>query len=92
MSNIKVIHFDSGNIDGVSLMQRLNSLCASLYRFDNNSVVVKYLGGAKDLYEALGDFIQGKNIFIIDVYTDNDSYWGFMNRELWSWLKENRDE
>ena len=29
------------------------------------------------------------NVFIVDLETNADSYWGFMNKDLWTWLNDN---
>ena len=91
MSNIKIIYFDPENIDSSSLLQRLNTLCSSVYRVNNDILMVNYSELPKVLYDGLGSLIQGKNIFIIEVNTELNAYWGYMDKELWDWINNNRN-
>lgn len=92
MNNIKIIYFDFEDIDSTSLTQQLKSLCMSVYRVSNNIFMVNYTDTPKTLYSSLGNMIQGKNIFIIEVNSSMDAYWGFMGKELWDWLNNNREK
>ena len=91
MSNIKFIYFDSENIDSSSLIQRLNQLCVSTFRVKHDIVLVNYNGVSQSLYSNLGEFIQSKNILIMEVNPSTGAYWGYMDKSLWEWLSSNNN-
>ena len=91
MSNIKIICFDSENIDSSSLIQRLNQLCVSTFRVRQDIVLANYNGLSKSLYSNLGELIQSKNILIMEVNPAAGAYWGYMDKSLWDWLNSNRE-
>ena len=53
--------------------------------------MVYYPDSSKVLYDSLGSLIQGKNIFIIEVNTESNAFWGYMDKGLWDWINNNRN-
>ena len=92
MSNIKIVYFDSESTDSSSLIQRLTQLCADTYRVGQGVVLVKFNDTPQSLYSDLGVLTQSKNILIMEVDPSAGSYWGYMDKSLWDWLKSNRDQ
>lgn len=92
MSSIKIIYFDSENIDCSSLTQRLNQLCVSFFRVGQDILLVNYYNTSQSLYSNLGELIQSKSILIMEVDPSSGAYWGYMDKSLWDWLNSNRDK
>lgn len=90
MTNIKMIYFDSVAIDSVTFESRLSKLCISLYVIKEGIVIVNYNGSSKDLFDQLFPDSATNNVLIVDLDGSSGSYWGFMNKELWTWLSNNR--
>ena len=89
MTNIKMIYFDSVAIDSVTFESRLSKLCISLYVIKEGIVIVNYNGSSKELFCQRFPNSATNNIFIVDLDAASGSYWGFMNKELWTWLSNN---
>ena len=85
MTNIKMIYFDSVAIDSVTFESRLSKLCISLYVIKEGIVIVNYNGSSKELFYQLFPNSATNNILIVDIDAASGSYWGFMNKELWTW-------
>ena len=89
MSNIKIIYYDSDNISVVSFEKLLTNTIESLYKIQPGLCLVNYQGSAKELYDIIQEFASGYNLLVMDISIDNNGYWGYMNRNLWEWLKNN---
>lgn len=89
MTNIKMIYFDSVAIDSVTFEGRLKNICDSLYVINEGLLIVNFNGESKTLFDQLFTDEQTNNVFIADLETHDDSYWGYMNKDLWTWLNEN---
>ena len=50
---------------------------------------MNFRGSARELYNSLGDMIKDKSILILDLNSEEKSYYGFMNKDLWAWLEIN---
>ena len=92
MNNVKIIYF---NTDTISNKDIENALLKSEHHLSHvqikpGLVLLNYQGTAKDLYEEFGCVVQDQNIFIHDLNDGHDAYWGYMNKNIWDWLKENR--
>lgn len=88
MSNIKIIYFDSVGIDAQTLENKLRSECKSIYIIKDGLAIINYDGTAQKLFDTIFAPDNRYNVFIHDLDTSENSYWGFMNRDLWKWLKE----
>mgnify|MGYP003469337656 CR=1 FL=1 len=90
MNNIKILYFDSISIDPQPLQTRLKNVCKSIYVVKDGLVIVNYEGTAQQLFDTLFSSDNRHNVFIHDLETSPDSYWGFMNRDLWQWIKQQK--
>lgn len=93
MNNVKIIYFNIDTIDCNALERKIKSFTSyrSHYTIKPGLLLINYNGTAKDLYEEFGDLITEKNIFIHDLDSGNDAFWGYMNKKIWDWVKENRN-
>ena len=89
MTDIKIIYFDSVSFDTVTFENRLRSICQSIYIIKNGLVVAHYHGSAHDLFNQLVPNDNRYNVLVADLDTTANSYWGFMNKDLWDWMKGN---
>lgn len=88
MNIIKILYFDSIGIDAQSFETRLKNECKSIYVVKDGLVLLNYDGTAKELFDSLFSSDNRYNVLIHDLDTSTDSYWGYMNIELWEWLKK----
>ena len=84
-----MIYFDSVALDTVTFENRLRNVCQSIYIIRDGLILVNYNGSAHDLFNQLVPDDNQYNIFVADIDTSHNSYWGFMNRDLWDWMKNN---
>lgn len=84
MSHIKYIDYDCSEVDNVLFDRRVESLSSSFYRIDKRSLMVNYIGTAKDLYNNLEDLVKEKYILIIDV--SYPQFYGYHKSALWEWI------
>ena len=91
MTNIKMIFFDSLAIDSDLFESRLRKVSISLYVIKDGLLLVNFNGDSKTLFNQLFLNQPTNKVFIVDLCTDTDSYWGFMNKDLWQWLNDNRN-
>lgn len=89
MTNIKMVFFDYIGIDSVIFEKRLRNVCQSIYVIKEGLVLVNYDGRAHELFDFLVPTDNRNNVLITDLDVSDDSYWGFMNKDLWTWLSEN---
>ncbi len=90
MKNIKIIYFDSVALDSATLESQLSHLCLSLYVIKDGLLLVNFNGSSKDLFSQLFPNENVNNVLIADLDATIGSYWGFMNKSLWTWLNDNR--
>lgn len=90
MKKIKIIYFDSVGIDSITFEGRLRSLCLSIYIIKDGLILASYNGSSKDLFDQLFPSESLGNVLIIDLDVSSNSYWGFMSKDLWTWLNENK--
>lgn len=77
-----MIYFDSVAIAQVLFESRLRTICASLYVIKDGLLLVNFNGVSKILFDQL---FPNQPIFsIVDLETNADSYWEFMNKDLWT--------
>lgn len=88
MGSIKHIWYDSSVINTEELEQKLQSLQIPFARISKNNLLVQANIDATNLYNQLGAIIDKKSIFIGGF--DSSDYWGYMNGDLWSWIKERK--
>lgn len=89
MKRNKLVYFDSKSIDTQVLESKLKEIRCEYYIVTEDLMLVVFDGTPKDLYETLLDIVDRYNIFIIDIVDSLDSYWGYMSKNLWEWLKSN---
>lgn len=85
MNNIKLIFVENTD-NSTEIRNKLQSLSNSVYTITSELYMIEYLGTPKELYDRLSETISGKNVFIQDVDTNGETYWGYMNKELWEWI------
>lgn len=92
MNNVKIIYFNTDTINNKDLEDVLvnDEHHRSHIQIKPGLLLVNYQGTAKDLFDAFGPIIQDQNIFIHDLNDGNDAFWGYMNKNIWDWVKENR--
>ena len=93
MNNVKIIYYNIDTINTKDLEQALTSD----KRYNSHTVIkpglllVNFSGTAQDLFSVFGDNIQDQNIFIHDLDSGNNAFWGYMNKQIWDWVKANRN-
>lgn len=92
MNNIKVIFYNVETVDSNAFESALisNNNYISHIVLKPGFYFVNFQGSAKDLFDALGVVIQEKSIIIHDLDSDNNAFWGYWNRNVWDWLRNNR--
>lgn len=86
MERIKHIWYDSSVINTEELEQKLQSLQIPFVRLSKNNLLVQAHITSTSLYNQLGTIIDKKNIFIGGF--DSSDYWGYMNGDIWTWIRE----
>ncbi len=86
MERIKHIWYDSSVINNSELERRLQSLKIPFTNVSKNNLLVQTDLSAHSLYDQLGEIIDTKSILIGGF--DSSDYWGYMNGDLWTWIKE----
>ena len=84
-----MINIYADNFDNILLHKKLNQICESVYKVSSFSYLVTYEGTPKELYDNLSDILNGRNVFVCEVYNQYARYWGYMDKSLWAWLAEN---
>ena len=90
MNNIKILYYDSIGIDSTSFLVRLRNICNSVFVIKDGLVFVNFSGSAHLLFDSLVTSENRYNVLVHDLDTSDNTYWGFMNRDLWTWLQNNR--
>lgn len=85
MKSIKYIWYDGSVISSGELEQKLQSLQIPFFRISKNNLLVKTTITSSSLYNELGSIIDNKSIFIGGF--DSNDYWGYMDGDLWNWIK-----
>lgn len=93
MNNVKILYYNCETVETASIEQVLtnNIHYRSHILIKKGLMLVNFQGSARELYQVLGDLIQDKSVFIHDLDSDANAYWGFLNRNVWEWLSENRN-
>ncbi len=85
MSFLKLIYFDT------SLNDMLDVICHSYsthYPISNNLILVYTRETTKEIYEKFENISNQKHFFVIELDNRSGAYWGFMDENLWDWLRE----
>ena len=92
MNTVKMIFYNEETIDSNAFDSALssNNNYVSHIEINPGFYFVNFRGSAKDLFDALGTVVQDKSIIIHDLDADNDAFWGYWNKMVWDWLRENR--
>jgi hypothetical protein len=92
MNNIKIVYFNTETINKVALETILYSHanCISHYEIKQGLFLINFNGTARALYEIIENVVNENSILIHDLDCDESAYWGFMNKNVWEWLKNNR--
>lgn len=93
MSNIKIIYYNSGAIDVSHFENKVKSLCKSICNVKSGLLLVNYNGSAKELFDKINIEDNQIEILVVDVESQADPlpYWGYMNRSIWDWFSQNRE-
>jgi len=93
MKNIKILYYNVETIDMNTFETSLFSQqkCVNHFIIKPGLLLINYAGTARDLYESVECVVHEKNIFIHDLDVEADAFWGFMNKDVWEWLKNNRN-
>jgi hypothetical protein len=91
MANIKLIYFDSVGINSDTFQAKLQNVCQSIFVIRDGLILVNFTGTSKDLYD-LAITNNEKNVFICNIETSPYSYWGYMSKDLWDWIKKNNEK
>ena len=92
MSNLKIVYFNTETINKTNLE---TSICSNInyvshFEIKPGLFLVYFKGTAKELYDSVSAIVNENSIFIHDLDCSDGGYWGFMSKNLWEWLKENR--
>lgn len=92
MNNVKIIYFKPETIDSIALNSSIcsNSNYISHIDIRPGLLLVNFSGTARELHSSLEPIIGQSRIFIHDLDSGNDAFWGIMPREFWDWVKQNR--
>lgn len=90
MTNLKIVYFDSVGIDPVAFEGRLRNICKSIYIIKEGLLLVDYDGSSKKMFGELFPNDALGNVFIADLDTALNSYWGFMPKDIWTWLNDKK--
>lgn len=85
---IKYISFDNSVVDAAVLEENLRLVCCSIYKNGRDQFFVNYQGSCHSLYENIAQIVGEKSILLLGV--DADDYWGYQNKALWEWIKQNK--
>lgn len=84
-----LINVYANSINTSILRQRLEQLSASCYVISSTSFLIRYMGSTKDIYDSIYDIINDTNVFVCEINTLPGEYWGYMDKSLWDWMKDN---
>lgn len=90
MNNLKLLYYDSNAINVISFENLISEQSISIYSIKPGLLLVNYNGTSKQLFDAIGPYTDNKNVMILDLDPGDNSYWGYMSKDLWSWILENR--
>lgn len=92
MNNVKIIYYniETINSDAIENMVATNQKTISHYIIKPGLILVNFRGSAQNLYNDLIDYVRERSVFIHDLDSGTDSYYGFMNKSIWEWLRNNR--
>lgn len=92
MNNVKILYFNSETIqsDDVTKVLSVSQNYKSHYVIKPGLLLVNYNGTAEEVFRTLGNLVMDKSVLIHDLDSDSNSFWGYMNRNVWEWLRNNR--
>ena len=88
MEKIKHIWYDSSVISNIELEQKLLSLQIPFVKVSKSNLLVQSDMSSHSLYDKLGSIIDKKSILIGSF--DSSDYWGYLDGDIWTWIKEHR--
>lgn len=91
MSNIKIVYFDSSVLSQSLFESKLDGLKIKYCVIKEGLLLVQYSDCAKQLFNQLSEEDRRFDIFIAELNTSDYSYWGFLDKAVWEWLNENKD-
>lgn len=86
MEKLKHIWYDSSVISNVELEQKLLFLQIPFVKVSKSNLLVQSDMSSHSLYDQLGSIIDKKSILIGGF--DSSDYWGYLDGEIWTWIKE----
>lgn len=91
MNNLKFLYFNIETINGDVLEKCLKSSASyrSHIEIKPGFILVNFCGSARELYNSMSDEIKENSILIFDLDNEKDSYWGYMNKNIWDWIDQN---
>lgn len=94
MNNIKILYFNIETIDGSTLEMSLRNSAEYVGHIEIKPglLLINFRGSARELYNSLSDEIKENSILIYDLDKEKDSYWGYMNKNIWDWIDQNSSE
>ena len=92
MSNLKIVYFNTETISKISLEKKIfsNINFVSHYEIKPGLFLINFNGTAKELYDSVNTIVNENSIFIHDLDCVPGAYWGFITKNIWTWLKENK--
>lgn len=90
MNNIKLVYYDSSAMTQEQIEGTLSKLSiTSFYSIRIGLILISSEYTSKELFELLMPKEIMFNLFIVDISIENGTYWGYMDKKLWEWLKLN---
>lgn len=92
MNNLKILYYDSNAINVNTFENQIRERSISLYIIKPGLLLVNYNGTSKQLFDEISAYSDNKNVMIADLDPGENTYWGYMNKDLWTWLSENKQQ
>ena len=85
MKNLKIIYYETNQISKGEIENKIQTNGIPLCRIGVGVIIVSYDGTAQGLYDLIN--IPEKRMLVMDIKEGNATYWGYMQSNLWEWLK-----
>lgn len=92
MNNLKILYYDSNAINVNTFENLISEQSISIYKIKPGLLLVNYNGSSKQLFDAISTCSDNKNVMIIDLDPGDNTYWGYMSKDLWTWLADNKQQ
>ena len=93
MKKNKILYFNTETINSDALESSLKKDVNYLSHIEIKPglLLVSFQGSAKNMYDILSNVINENSILIYDLDNSEDAYWGYMNKNIWDWIKANNN-